>query len=439
MVLIYSDIETPRLHFTCELIFMRLLGIGFRISSNPVEFNNSEGPKINYSSEIFPGSLHILPSGLVSESGIILQQLPIGQHEGFPTLFPNNGNTSDYPFDLFAAVFFMTSRYEEYLPHTADSYGRFPAYESLAYKNGFLEVPIVNIWSLNLAGCLKNTYPEITFNRQNYKYLPTIDIDIAFKYKYRSLFKTIGGTARSVLHGDIHEVLERVAVLLNTTKDPFDTYNFIYSTHQNYKLTSIYFILLADYGGLDKSLSPDKEEFRNFILSLSTHASLGLHPSFLSNSDSRKFNREVALFNFITALKLTRTRQHFLKLSLPDTYRMLEKAGVKEDYSMGFADIPGFRAGICIPFPFYDLKLEKQTNLMLYPLVLMDGTLNDYLHLSADEAIRRSKVLIDRVKKVDGTMITLWHNESLSETGRWKGWKTVYEELVAYASNIDII
>jgi len=44
------------------------------------------------------------------------------------------------------------------------------------------------------------------------------------------------------------------------------------------------------------------------------------------------------------------------------------------------------------------------------------------------------KFIIDKVKKVNGTFISLWHNESLSEKWRWKGWRIVYDRLLEYAS-----
>ena len=435
MLLIFTDILHPRLHYSCDVIFTRILGIRFSITGNAEEFTNAVGPKINYSHHEFPDSIQIRPSGLMAEKGIRQHQPAVGINEGYPVLYPSEQPAASFPYDIFAAVFYMISRYEEYLPHATDNLGRFPAYESFAYKNGFLEIPVVNIWSLSFAKALKTKYPELSFTPPSYRYLPTIDIDIAFKYKFRSPVRTIGGSFRSLARGDLGECIERFEVLAGQKPDPFDTYKFLVELHTKNRLEALYFLLLADYGGFDKSISPGSPSFANFILGLSTHAALGLHPSFTSNTKEKFLKKEIQYFEQITATKVARTRQHFLMLSVPDTWSVLLRHNIREDYSLGFADLPGFRAGICTPYPFYDLSMENQTNLVIYPLILMDGTLNDYMKLTAEEAIRRSKVLIDRVKAVNGTMISLWHNESLSETGRWKGWAKVYQDLVEYAAS----
>ena len=42
--------------------------------------------------------------------------------------------------------FFLLSRYEEYLPHSKDQYGLYAHENSIAYKEGFLHQPLINIW-----------------------------------------------------------------------------------------------------------------------------------------------------------------------------------------------------------------------------------------------------------------------------------------------------
>ena len=100
---------------------------------------------------------------------------------------------------------------------------------------------------------------------------------------------------------------------------------------------------------------------------------------------------------------------------------------------MGYADVPGFRAGLCTPFKFYDIDKEQKTNLTIHPFAVMDATLKYYLKISPDQAMEHISPLIKEVKKWNGTFISLWHNESLSNNKIWKGWKTVYEKMVKEA------
>ena len=63
----------------------------------------------------------------------------------------------------------------------------------------------------------------------------------------------------------------------------------------------------------------------------------------------------------------------------------------------------------------------------------MDVSLNLYLKLDPDEAIERAKKIVNEVRAVNGMMITLWHNQNLTDTKRWSGWRRVYESILEYA------
>ena len=94
---------------------------------------------------------------------------------------------------------------------------------------------------------------------------------------------------------------------------------------------------------------------------------------------------------------------------------------------MGYASQVGFRAGTSLPFYFYDLDMEVQTQLMLHPFAVMDGTLNEYMELPVDDAQYLIKEIMDRVREVNGTFISLWHNETVSDNRHWQNWKQVFE------------
>ena len=133
--------------------------------------------------------------------------------------------------------------------------------------------------------------------------------------------------------------------------------------------------------------------------------------------------------------EVNQSRQHFLRLDFPNTYRRLIDLGIHNDYTMGYASQVGFRAGTSLPFYFYDLDMELQTPLMVHPFAVMDGTLNEYMELPIDDAQFLVKELMDRVKEVDGVFVSLWHNETVSDTRHWKEWKQVYEFTIQQAIN----
>ena len=128
----------------------------------------------------------------------------------------------------------------------------------------------------------------------------------------------------------------------------------------------------------------------------------------------------------------TKSRQHFLKIQLPKTYRNLIEADIQDDYSMAYASHSGFRASTCTPFRFYDLDLELETDLRVHSFPLMEATYKYYKHQTPDQALELMKPVVDKVKAVNGILYTTWHNDSLSEHGEWKGWRKLYEQLLKY-------
>ena len=164
-------------------------------------------------------------------------------------------------------------------------------------------------------------------------------------------------------------------------------------------------------------------KFHILIKSLGDYSEIGIHPSYAAANDLKKLSEETARLSRILNKEITKSRQHFIKLKLPFSYHNLINMDIQEDYSMGFPDQPGFRAGVCTPFNFYDLELENPTPLIIHPFTVMDGSLKDYLKLNNKDSLSLLLQLVDEVKAVGGEFISLWHNESLGGEGRWKGWK----------------
>ena len=340
---------------------------------------------------------------------------------------------SAYNFDLFSASFYLLTRYEEYLPFIKDKYGRFDAEESLAFEKGFLDKPLVNIWAIDLANKLQIAFPSLEILKSEYRFITTIDVDAAFAYRHKGMLRTMGAYAKDLLALDFQEMRNRTTAILKKQDDPFDTFDYQFAVHRKYNLNQIYFILFADYGTNDKNTPTHSRIFRELVRWIADHADVGIHPSFTSNSVSGKLKNEIINLSKTLHREVVKSRQHFLILHLPSTYRNLINQGITDDYSMGYASQIGFRASICSSFLFYDLEMENTTTLRIHPFAAMEGTLRDYNQLNTEESIARYKKIIAEVKQVGGTYISIWHNESLSDKKRWKGWREVYEKMIEYA------
>lgn len=433
MILIYTHKITKRIQYIFKLYFGYLLGVEFKLTSKLEDFQSFEGLKISYTKKKIDDEIHFCSSGLLFETGVEGQEPGFFTFEENVAFFPVYEKESALRFDPFAAGFYLVTRYEEYLPYMKDKFDRFDAEQSVSVKHGFLHKPLVNIWAEKIKDILHTKAPDLKFGKRGFKFVSTIDIDSAYSYKYKGTVRTIGGFAKSLAKFDLAEMFERVKVLTGITKDPFDTYGLQLRLQKKYDLFPIYFVLFADYGKFDKNIPVYNSKFQRLVKSLADYAEVGIHPSYESNYNPDKLKLETERLSKILNREITKSRQHFLKLTFPNTYRNLINLDITDDYTMGYASEPGFRAGICDPFYFYDLDLETETKLKIHPFQVMEGTLKDYMHLSNEQSLISIKKLIDEVKAVNGTFVSIWHNESLSNSKRWAGWHNVYEEMIEYA------
>ena len=435
-LLCYTHKLTPRVKYALDVILYEMLGIEINITTDKEYFISYQSSKLSYTYKPLSDEFHITCTDLLFEKGVSEQVPSISEHNGVTILYKTSEPASALPFDVFAASFFLLSRYEECLPHLRDSYDRFEAGQSFSHKNGFMHRPVVDQWVIMLGRSIASNWPSIKLKDRKFRFISTIDIDNAYAYRLKGLMRTIGGFLRSAIGGDFNDIKHRASVLLGNSRDPYDTYNLQLSLQERYGFNVIYFFLLADYGLNDKNVPHYNLKFRSLIKHLADHAKVGIHPGFGSNNDHSKLKTEKERLENIVHSKVVRSRQHFLVLHLPHTYRRLAENGIMEDHTMGYATSTGFRAGTCTPYPFYDLDLEQRTGLMVYPFAIMDATLKYYMKLEPDQAIQHINHLIKSVKEVDGTFISLWHNDNLNDRGEWAGWTRVYEHLVRTAAGM---
>lgn len=430
--LIYADPVTPRLKYAVRLLLETVLRIPCGITSDREEFVRYEGPKICYAKEKCAEALHIVPSGLLAETGL-RNFVPVADViEGMPVLFP--ANDADSFFDVFSAAFYLVTRYEEYLPFRPDQHGRFPASESILFKKGWLNRPLVNEWAFWLAEKLKQVFPDFSFNGPVYQCIPTIDVDNAFAYCHKGFIRNTGGALLDVLLNRKPGLPERIASLTGKREDPFNTFDWIHQIHKNFQLSARWFFLGGRYGRYDKNIPLTHPSMQKIIQDCAANGSVGIHPSYHSSGSEKRMRQEKELAEAVLRKSVTMSRQHFLRIRFPDTFRNLMRIGIREDYSMGYSTHPGFRAGIASPFLFYDLLKEQTTELMMYPFAFMDRTFYSPDGQVAESAMEIIEKIIRSVFRVKGTLMFIFHNETFAGPG--KEWKEFYQKILALATNL---
>jgi len=433
MLLIYTPHLNSRISYIFKLVFGNLLKTDYSFCDNLNDYRSFSGCRINYSkTAIVNEEIHIVPAGLLFENVIRTQEIKVTEWENMKIFFQTDYPQASLAFDIFAASFYLVSRYEEYLPFRPDRHNRYNPHESLAFQNDFLHLPMVNIWMKKLGSLIEEKCPDIKIETTTYTQRLTFDIDIAYAYKHKGFIRTVAAYSKMIMNLKFRQVCRTSAVLTGRQHDPYDTYDYIIELIEKHKLPAVFFFLLGDFSTWDKNLSFLNLSFRSLIKHVADYAEVGIHASYASNYKPELIEKEINRLKGIINKEVKHNRQHFILLKIPETYRRLAEAEITDDYSMGYPSEPGFRAGICSPFHFYNLSMEYETNILVHPFAYMDGTFIDYLKMEPSEALTVIKKLTDVVRDTNGEFISLWHNHTLSNENQWKDWKNIFESAVLY-------
>lgn len=427
MLLVYSHKITPRLRYIFKQICTRVLGIPVNFTSKIEEFIAHDSLKMSYTKQPLSHEIFIRSHDILFEQGLSDIEINVQPWEDTKCFF-QNGEKSALAFDIFAASFYLLSRYEEYLPHVKDEYGRFTAKESLAYKNNFLNQPVVDIWAYKFKALLQKQYPEYNFPSRHYRIKPIIDVPSAYNFKLKGVMRSIGGTLKDISEFKFKRLYYRYMVLLGLKHDPYDTFKYILNKQKQTKTKFLFFFLLGDFSTYDKNINVQKKKFVSLIKQVCDYSSVGLKASYFALDDLTILKKEKGRMENIINSELEMSRNSFSKLNLPESYRNLVELEIKEDYSMGYVSDVGFRAGTCSPFFFYDLDYEVQTPLKINTYHLLDYTL-----LSVQSLLDKKKVLneiIAQVKAVNGEFVPVFHNYTFGKSERWKGFKELFNSIL---------
>ena len=424
MLLVFTHKITPRLTYTFKHVCKHILGLEVKFTSKIEEFIAHKSLKMSYTKQPLSNEFFIKCHDLLFETSLSNIDIHVQDWDSTKGFFAC-GEKSDLPFDIFAASFYLLSRYEEYLPHVKDTYGRFLAKESLAYKNAFIHQPVIDIWAYKFKAVLAEKFTNFKFQNRSYNIQPIIDVPIAFKYKHKGLLRTIGGTLVDIWYLRYKELYERYQVLINLKKDPYNTFKWINFMQKKFYKKFIVFFLLGKYSNYDKNISTNNKSFSTLIKSVADYCIVGLKVSYIALDNLLVLKREKEKIEGIINRELSTVRHSFSKLNLPSAYRNLIELEIYKDFSMGYVDTLGFRASTCTPFYFYDFEFETETPLQINPYQCLDHSLLQYK--SQLDKTQNIQKIIKEIKAVNGTFTFIFHNYSFSETTPWKGFKTLFK------------
>lgn len=332
--------------------------------------------------------------------------------------------------DPIAGIFYLLSCAEEYTNSQFDTHGRVAANTLSVVKLGYAAVPIADRLAQVLAEAIwtasgSSGKPKM---RAATGY-SSLDIDQVFAIQHKPWYKKISNLGRAMLKGDIQASSAVVNTLLGG-KDPFDQFDWIEQIHAERQLKPLVFLLMGYENATDPAWNPGHPQWPSLLTQLSPWTTLGVHPSYLTSTDDQLLKEEKGRLERLLGKEVTRSRQHFLRISWPSTFQSLIDVGIQHDYTLAWPDLLGFRMGTARSCFWYDLEKDEKTSLLLHPPSMMEVTGRFYQGLSPKHFLEKAHHLAKESKKSASGLRVIWHNSNLSHLGGWRGWKAIYPNML---------
>ncbi|OAB79622.1 hypothetical protein ULVI_02380 [Cochleicola gelatinilyticus] len=413
---------TPRIAYVFKHICTRILGVEVHFTSVIEELIAHSGPKLSYGKQPMGNELFLQSHGLLQQQGIESIDLTVKDWEETRCFF-SVSDKSVLPFDIFSASFFLLSRYEEYLPHVKDEFGRYPASESLGAKEHFLHVPVIDIWALKFQKVLQRSFPDMVFPKRTLSIHSVVEAREPWAYKQKGMFRTSVAFLNDLAQLNFKNCWKRMQVVVGLRKDPYDTFKWIINTVKKSTSKLTVFFLLGEAQMFSESMNTRRLQFKLLVKFMADYKNVGLLFSTASEGNETLQKEEKVRMEELLNRPLQSAMNTNYLVNLPDHYRNLVELEITEDFTMVYEDTIGFRAGTCTPFLFYDLDYEIKTPLIVQPIAM---TTCAFKHKFSSDIKKSVEQVHDSVAKVGGTFSIIFSNKDFSFTERNRVWRDLF-------------
>lgn len=341
--------------------------------------------------------------------------------------------------DIFGSAFFMLTRWEEYVNKKRDLHHRFPAAESVAYKNKFLDRPIVNEYVEMLWKMLTYLRINQASRKRSFSIILTHDVDeLAYWSGAKRSLQVLG--ADLLKRKDIslfwRNIGELFSVKTGRKKDPYDTIDYLLDLSENSDLKSHFYFMSGGITKFDSNYNIKGEAAIKMIEMIRQRGHIiGFHPSYAAFNNPKQWKMEKEILEQALGGPVNEGRQHYLRFEAPFTWNIWNDHGMTMDSTLGYADQEGFRCGTCYEYTVFDFINRRKLRLKENPLVVMEGTLYGYQSLTPNQMEDRIIKLMEVTKKYRGNFVFLWHNSSFN-IDYWKKHDVVYKNIVHRSSEL---
>jgi len=327
--------------------------------------------------------------------------------------------------DIFASIFFMVSRWEEYVNKMRDNHNRFPATESLSFKNGFLNRAIVNEYIEMLMNMLLHLGFEKDRRLKKKQLVLTHDIDRLYMWKnWQQVVRVAIGDLlkRKNIRLAKERFTEYNSIKSKKINDPYDIFDILMDTSDKYSLKSHFYFMSGGLTKYDNRYRIDEPKCLELINKINQREHIiGFHASYNTYNDSEQFKIEKDFLEKILKREITEGRGHYLRFEVPVTWQIWEDCGMKIDSTCGYADKEGFRCGTGEEFSVFNILTREKLKLKERPLLLMDSSLFGYQKIESSMI----KDVVTQLRENTKMFTVLWHNTQVENMN-------LYEPILNY-------
>jgi peptidoglycan/xylan/chitin deacetylase (PgdA/CDA1 family) len=363
---------------------------------------------------------------------------------GKPNCEVSNKKKIKIGIDIFGSAFFLLSRYEEAVLSDRDEHNRFPSNASIAFKEKFMDRPIVNEYLEILWSCLKYLWPGIRRKKRDFRMLVSADVDRPYRLGVKNILWQVVDMGQDLLQKK--DPKRAVYSMVNSYKgrrgdlsyDPqYNNCKVMMDINESAGNKMSFFFISGDFNTRrDGCYTLDEPVIRKLIRSIHDRGhEIGLHPSYQTYLDEKQLRLE--LENLLRVLgeenikqEVIGGRQHYLRWETPTTARNWESAGLNYDSTLGYADSGGFRCGTCYEYSLYDIHERRELRVRERPLVVMEvGIVPKPFKNNAfsRNVIDRMQHFKEVCRKYNGDFVFLWHNTTFYTEQSYSCYKELVE------------
>ena len=410
MVEICTDINSVRLRYAAEQLFAP---VPVRWCQHKADLNHPEKAIFYATSET---GFFVVPTSPRNWTDATFE------YSAQPQDWNSRAIQAPLDLDVFELTFYLLARVDEYLNPQSDDHGR-------VIPDGFIQQKWMGLDVAYLDEIRKQWLRHIGVEDVLVPQCAlTIDVDSAYAFSHKGWKRALGGLGKDLLHFNLTNLQERLATWVGMKRDRFDTYDYLMDQSKTHQWDLTFFFLLSDFEGQNIGLPHHSMGLRLLIQRVQEAASVGIHPGYHNwNEDAERTALEIQRLKDILGGKVQLSRQHFLRMRLPETYRLLSSLGIQQDFSMGMATDVGYRAGTSRPFLWFDYPQNTISALTVVPFWGMDSAIKRHKEWSPEEAKNRISLARQYIAEI-GDWRMIWHNETVCDEREWAGWRAVFEQ-----------